>query len=101
MDRTTLNIIGIAAIVLTLIGGLYLSPSSPRGDATPTYTDGRVTFSKDDVRYDVQQEARAELKKRKGKPPPPESEPETFSDNEAPSTEEESMGEDSEAPPLE
>ncbi len=88
MDRETTLIIAGAVIVLTLIGGLYLSP----GKSSPAAPGARAhaTYEPNDIRYKLQQEEEAYAKKHKGqKPPPPEAEnPAAGSDNEAPANDE-------------
>jgi hypothetical protein len=95
MDRNTAILIAATTIMLTLIGGLYFAPA-PAGR---TITE--PTFDTSDIRYKLQQDEIKARKKNKGrKPPPPDSEPEFTSDNEAPPIDE-TVDDTAEEPPIE
>ena len=106
MDRDTAITVAITTIVLTLIGGWYLSPS-----ASPQPAEGATAhaeFSSDDVRYKYQQDEEKWAKKHKGQKPPAfessggsDTNPET-SENEAPPIDDSSSdGGTNEEPPIE
>lgn len=108
MDRDTIIAIAITTVVLTLIGGLYLSPSKrvvagPAGaELTADATPAQPQFTPEDVRYKFEQKAAKEGRRRPAEPvsdvisPEPES-----SENEAPPNDESSGDESAEEPPIE
>jgi hypothetical protein len=68
MDRETLTIVGVAIVVLTLIGGWYLKPNGNLPAAPPSRFD--AAYADDDIRSKFKQQEEAWAKKHKGKPMP-------------------------------
>lgn len=108
MDRDTIIAIAITTVVLTLIGGFYLSPSKrvvadPAGvELTADATPAEPRFSPEDVRHKFEQKAAKEGRRRPAEPVSDVSSPEPeSSENEAPPNDESAGDESAEEPPIE
>ena len=108
MDRDTVIAIAITTVVLTLIGGLYLSPSKsvvaePVGtERTADATPSKPHFSPEDVRYKFEQKAAKEGRRKPANPVADVSSPEPeSSEHEAPPNDESAGDESAEEPDIE